>query len=157
MRNLDKLDKQIKGVAGVGYVAAKLSEYGWSVATTTRNAKAADILAFRKNRTIQVQVKTAKPYKELKWAMSPSDAKSPKNDLFYVFVKLKKTDKEMPDFYIVPSSVVARTVSRIHKEKHEKKGNKPTTRRVFTLKNMNNWKKWKILEKSTFRKELQPN
>ena len=96
-----------KGMAAVYYAAAELSERGYIVTTTARNAPKVDILVTTPDmkKTFNVQVKTTTHsywiIKDAKKAVSPN--------FLYIFVKFK--GKQKPDFYIVKSTKVARNIN----------------------------------------------
>jgi len=57
---VEKLEKNLVGIAGVYYVAAKLTHMGYVALVTMRNTKAYDILVFKhgERNVLPVQVKT---------------------------------------------------------------------------------------------------
>jgi hypothetical protein len=105
---------QLTGTRGVYLVAAELSRLGFICSPTSRNAAAVDILVTDEvcSRSFSIQVKTNTNIfsywlltKKAKEIMSPS--------YFYVFVNLRpKKDGEVIEYYIVPSSVVAKKTIR---------------------------------------------
>jgi hypothetical protein len=99
--------KQLTGMRGVYLVAAELSKQGFIASPTSRSARGADILATDAEcrRAFSIQVKTAAPVSSY-WLLS-EHAKEVRSDThIYVFVSIKQ-DATPPDFYIVPSAVVA--------------------------------------------------
>src|SRR5262245_36496689 len=98
---------QMTGMLGTYLAAAELTQQGMIVSITSRNTRGADLMVTDQDyeKTWSIQVKTNrkaatfwllnKEYKELK---SPTHV--------YVFINLR--GKERPDYYIVPSRVVAR-------------------------------------------------
>ncbi len=98
------------GIAGEYFVAAELSRMGYVASLTLKNTAGIDILASNSKgtRTVAIQVKTTQNTKPV-WTLGKKaeDDSSPKK--FYVFVKLGK-QRSIPEYYIVPSAVVARTI-----------------------------------------------
>src|SRR3989339_1710562 len=101
----------ITGMTSVYYAAAELSERGFIVTVTARNAPHADIIAstIDMKKTFSIQVKGNKAGgTQSFWLLNKDSKNLSSQDFFYVFVNLKKDIK--PDFYIVPSGEVARNV-----------------------------------------------
>jgi hypothetical protein len=60
MKKNKKLDKNLVGVTGVYYTAAKLSHMGYIALVTTRNTKAYDLLVLKdEQKSLPLQVKTS--------------------------------------------------------------------------------------------------
>ncbi len=112
------------GVAGEYFVAAELSRRGYVASITLRNTKGVDILASNQEATRQVaiQVKTNRRDKP-EWMLGAKAESYHADNLFYVFVNLKG-DRLRPDFYIVPSKVVAESIHSGHKAWLETPGRK---------------------------------
>src|SRR6266436_3387772 len=99
--------QQMTGMLGTYLAAAELTQKGLIVSITSRNARGADLLvadqAYKKTWSIQVKTNgkpttfwlVNKDYKELQ---SPTH--------IYLFINLRGTER--PDYYIVPSGVVAK-------------------------------------------------
>ena len=92
--------------------AAELAIRGFVVATTTRNAPGVDLMATSSDmgRTYGIQVKGnhwtgGKGF----WLLGKRAKRDRGPRLFYVFVNLKPPG-ERPEFYIVPSRVVAKNL-----------------------------------------------
>jgi hypothetical protein len=104
------------GVAGEYFVAAELSRRGYIASITLRNSKGVDILASNQEATHQVgiQVKTNKHGRPV-WIVNEKAESYFADNLFYVFVGLKQ-ETIRPDYFIVPSKVVAEYVERTHRE-----------------------------------------
>ena len=104
------------GVAGEYFVAGELSRRGYIASITLRNSKGVDILASNHEATKQVgiQVKTNHHGKP-EWILNEKAETYYARNLFYVFVSLKG-DRVRPDYYVVPSKVVADYVRSNHKE-----------------------------------------
>lgn len=91
---------------------------------TSRNTEGVDVLASSldgsKVVTIQVKTTTGDPMKKhpkrtIGWMLSEKHENVQSKNLFYVFVYLKPAN-EMPEFYIVPSTVVASHIKARHQE-----------------------------------------
>lgn len=142
---------------------------------TIRNTIGIDIIATKDDNEVNIQVKT-NSYGKVKYPMSKSNEELIADNLYYVFVTLKGKD-ERPDFYIVPSKLVARYIKETHekwttlqpkrrlerketKEERKKRRERSTMRQFpnyvgklipsFKDFEINNYKdKWKILEKQS--------
>ncbi len=108
-----ELSSGLCGVAGEFFVAAELSRRGYIVSMTLGNAKGIDIMVSNNcaKRVAAIQVKTNQNKKD--WLLNKKDEENFADNLFYVFVKLKKKE-ERPDFYIVPSQIVANQIKNAH-------------------------------------------
>lgn len=103
------------GNCGEYFVAAELERRGFTVAVPMSNTPSFDILAIKNddhNKQYAIQVKTTKGNKT-NWALSAKSEYIFGNNIYYIFVVLN--DIEQPDYYIVPSEVVANTVKEGHK------------------------------------------
>lgn len=96
------------------YVAAELSVRGYVASITLRNSRGIDILASNADatRTVSIQVKTSKGGQP-RWILGKKSESFASRDHFYTFVILHLIGIR-PEFYIVPSEVVASTVSTDH-------------------------------------------
>jgi len=104
-------ERFVTGMTGVYFVAAELSAKGYVVTTTARNAPGIDIMASTPDlkRTFNIQVKANKVGgTQAYWLLDKNANRTESANLLYVFVNLKENAK--PDFYIVPSHVVAKNV-----------------------------------------------
>jgi hypothetical protein len=109
-----KLNSILAGVAGEYFVAAELSKRGYIASITLRNTKGVDILCSNSDasETRGIQVKTNRGAKR-SWLLSKKAENFIANDLFYVFVCLNNNE-DTPDFFIVPSKVVAKYCREDH-------------------------------------------
>lgn len=116
MPSRTKLPGTLSGAAGVYLVAGELSRRGVLASLTIRSAKGIDLLASMPARSgkVGIQVKTTQG-RGRRWTLSEKDEGSAAEDLFYVFVRLKNPH-ERPDFFIVPSNVVAGRIRRGHRK-----------------------------------------
>jgi len=106
------LKKQLVGACGVFNVSAELSRRGWIAMPTIRNTSGIDIIASKDNKTIHIQVKT-NSYGKTKYLLSKANENLASEKLYYVFVTLKE-ENTRPDFYVVPSKLVADYIKRTH-------------------------------------------
>jgi len=110
--------KGLTGIAGVYFVAAELSQRGYIATLTLGNTDCVDILASNidGSKIVSIQVKTNSPDSyETSWHMSRKHENISSLNLFYVFVHLNGEGKT-PNFYIVPSEIVAKYVKEIYPE-----------------------------------------
>lgn len=102
-----KLNSILAGVSGEYFVAAELSKRGYIASITLRNTKGVDILCSNEDafRTTAIQVKTNSGSKR-SWVLNKKAEDYIAHNLYYVFVCLNDNEKH-PDFFVVPSDVVA--------------------------------------------------
>lgn len=93
------------GASGVHFVCGELGRRGFVVLPTIRNTPGIDVLALSPNkRKTTLQVKTNWNAKE--W-LTPVETKiDADNDYFFIFVDLKGTVDQRPEYYVVPSAYV---------------------------------------------------
>jgi hypothetical protein len=117
---MNKLNKKesisgvLSGVSGEYFVAAQLSRLGFIASITLRNTKGVDVLATNEEatRSVAIQVKTNQGTRKA-WVLNSKCEGYSAPNMFYVFVNLR--DKvSQPDFYIVPSKVVASRIRKNH-------------------------------------------
>lgn len=101
------------GNAGEYFVAGELERHGFTAALTMSNVKDFDILAIDRVTLKQyaIQVKTT-AYKQKKWTLSQKSELLARDDIVYFFVSLNEMD--MPEYHIVPSTIVAETIRLDH-------------------------------------------
>ena len=94
------------GNCGEYFVAAELERHGFTVALPLSNVEKFDILAIERStqRQIAVQVKTTQ-HQRKEWILSEKNESIIGDDIFYRFVSL--SGLEQPNYYIVPSTIVA--------------------------------------------------
>jgi len=99
---------QFTGMAGVYFVAAEASLRGLIASPTSRSAMAADLLITDSacKRAFSVQVKTNKVTFNF-WLMGAKCLEMGSPTLVYALVNLKK---DGPEYFIVPSGVVAKKI-----------------------------------------------
>jgi hypothetical protein len=111
-----KLTGVQSGVAGEYYVAAELSARGYTASITLRNTRGIDIVCSNADasKSVAIQVKTRRQ-KARTWMLDQKVEDYYADNLFYVFVTLNDL-KQPPDYFIVPSIVVAKYVKTTHQE-----------------------------------------
>jgi len=146
-----KISSILTGVAGEYFVAGELSKRGYIASITLRNTMGIDILVSSKDarKSVGIQVKSTK-YNVNHWLLNQKAEDYYADNLFYVFVNLKE-EYQRPDFYVVPSKIVARYIKKSHKKwlkKSSKKGkkHKDTPLRKFVDKKRVYSENWKILK-----------
>lgn len=107
-----RLEKSLVGACGVFHVSAELSFRGWVTMPTIRNTKGIDIMATKDGKAVNIQVKT-NSYGKSHYPLGKENEELVSEDLFYVFVTLK-SEIERPDFFIVPSKLVADYIRKTH-------------------------------------------
>lgn len=147
MKNINKLTKVLSGVAGEYYVAAELSKRGYVASITLRNTRGIDILCTNEEtyKAVNIQVKTNQG-SQRSWMLSEKAEKEISPNLLYVFVCLNNSLKH-PDFFIIPSEIVAKAVYESHKQfvdtpgKKGQQRNDNSMRKFFDLeeKYINRW------------------
>jgi hypothetical protein len=111
---IEKLEKPLVGACGVFYVSAELSRKNWIAMPTIRNTSGIDIIATKDDKVVNIQVKT-NSYGKIKYLMNKSNEELIDDNLYYVFVTLKD-ENERPDFYILPSRLVANYIKETQKK-----------------------------------------
>lgn len=98
------------GNAGEYFVAGELERRGFTVAVPMSNVKDFDILAINRETYEQfaIQVKTT-GYKQKVWTLSSKNENLVGDNIIYVFVSLNELD--VPEYHIVPSGIVAKTIT----------------------------------------------
>ena len=104
------------GNSGEYFVAAELERRGFSVALPMSNTPDFDLLAIsRDDHSVQyaLQVKTQSG-KRAEWMLNKKNENLKGDNIFYVFVQLN--DCAYPDYYVVPSKVVAEVIKKGHQK-----------------------------------------
>ena len=114
MKNPQKISSGLSGTAGEYFVAAQLSSLGHVASINLKNTKAVDILVMNESgtRQVMIQVKTGQG-SERRWMLTMKSETLINDNLFYVFVNLISLEA-LPEFYIVPSKIVAEHISSSH-------------------------------------------
>jgi hypothetical protein len=103
--------KGVVGVAGVHFVVGELSRRGWVALPTIRNTEGIDVLAHKESKSVEIQVKSRMNGRV--WIVGKNTENLIAKNLFYVFVNLMHLDT--PEYFVIPSEVVAEHVARTHK------------------------------------------
>lgn len=122
------------GNSGEYFVAGELERRGFTVAVPMSNVKDFDILAINRITYEQfaIQVKTT-GYKQKKWTLSQKNESLVGDNIVYVFVSLNELDT--PEYHIVPSKIVAETISREHSNWLHTPGKKGQQRNDTNIRN----------------------
>lgn len=109
-----KISSALSGISGEYFVAAELSRLGYIASITLRNTRGTDILATNSDasKAVGIQVKTNQGNRKA-WLLDKKAEDYFADNLFYVFVNLKGK-MSRPDFYVVPSRIVAEHVKKGH-------------------------------------------
>lgn len=114
-----KTQKQNIGNAGEHYIASILSCMDFVVSITDGRNPEFDLFVMNKNnKTIKISVKALKRFREKKDFRFPLNKKNENliaDDLFYCFIGLNEFKKE-PDFWIIPSKIVAKHIQNSHQK-----------------------------------------
>ncbi len=102
---------QMTGMLGVYLTAVELTKRGFIVSPTSRSAMGADLLVTDQKcrKAWSVQVKTNASMANF-WLTSAKTKELASPSHVYVFVSVPKNEQRAPEFYVVPSRVVAKTV-----------------------------------------------
>lgn len=145
-----KLESQLVGVAGEYLVAGELTLRGYLASLTLRNSKGIDIIASNSDasKSISIQVKTNSDGGN-SWILNNKSESYYSNSHFYVFVAIKELGSR-PSFFIVPSTVVAETITKGHSqwlqgEKRDGTLRKDTNLRKFSDKENIHLENWSCL------------
>ncbi len=150
MDNLEKLTKGITGIAGEYFVAGELSMRGFMASVTLRNNDRIDIHASKLspgknvNKIFAIQVKTTQTGKR-SWPLSEKAETVKASNIFYIFVSLKGL-LNRPEYFIVPSTIVAHTIKSVHARWKATPGKKGQQRQVSNIRSFSD-KEGKYLER----------
>jgi hypothetical protein len=146
----DKISSVLSGVSGEYFVAGELSRQGFIASITLRNTKGIDVLVSNVavTRSVGLQVKTNRGERK-GWLLNKKAEDYFADRLFYVFVNLKN-NRSRPDYYIVPSKVVAEHVKKGHAEWLRTPGKRvkqhsDTSIRMFRDENDKYLEQWELL------------
>lgn len=102
------------GNAGEYFVAGELERRGFTVGVPMSNVKDYDLLcANREGKQFAIQVKTTADGRN-KWMLAQKNENIISDNVYYVFVHLHQLDN--PTYFVVPSKVVAETISKGHQQ-----------------------------------------
>lgn len=134
------------GLTGSYFVAAELSKNGYIALLTTRNTAGIDIIVSNPDTYKSTNIQVKSTGKNDNWMLNAKDEK-PHGNLFFILVDLRKT---RPQYYVVPSKLVAKRIAKRHKEwldeVGKKRPHKDTSIRRLHLRDSerekyrNNWK-----------------
>lgn len=102
------------GNSGEYFVAGELERRGLTCAVPMSNTKDFDILAINRNSNnmYAIQVKTTS-YKSKSWILSKKNEVIKDDNIIYILVALNKLEE--PEYHIIPSKVIAETITKSHK------------------------------------------
>ena len=135
------ISTQLCGTAGEYFAAGELSRRGFIASISLRNAKGVDILITSEtsNESLNIQVKTSRNKKPV-LILSEKNDKMISERFFYILVHMPET-LPFPNFYIIPSSRVARYAYANHK-RHLGRGNPDASMRKFSDRSGRYLGKW---------------
>lgn len=110
---MGKVDNVSIGNCGEYFVAAELERHGFTAAVPMSNTQSFDILAISRNndKQIALQVKTNHTSQKT-WTLSQKNETLSGENIYYVLVCLN--NQGTPDYYILPSYLVAKSVGKSH-------------------------------------------
>lgn len=141
------------GNCGEYFVAAELERRGFSVAVPMSNTPIFDLLAIERanlDNQIVIQVKTNSKSNN-SWTLSVKNENIIGSNIYYVLVKLNNLDN--PEYFIVPSKVVAERIKENHQNwlntpgKKGQKHNDNSMRKFYILDNDNYKDAWDLLKR----------
>lgn len=151
---MDKISPVLCGVAGEFFVAAELSRRGYIASITLRNSKGIDILASNQEATRQVGIQVKSNQGSRKdWILNQKAEEYYADNLYYVFVNLKldlSGSFTRPDYFIVPSKVVADQVRENHRRWLSSPGRRGQDHQDTRMRKFDDFKnlyldKWELL------------
>ncbi len=149
---MEKISGIQSGVAGEYFVAAELSRRGYMCSITLKNTKGIDVIVSNENskKLVGVQVKTNNSSRKA-WVLNKKAEELSEDNFIYVLVNLNRLE-QLPDYYIVPSKIVAEYIKKDHKEWLNTPGEKgqshrETDMRMFRDENDEFKNKWEFFEK----------
>ena len=104
------------GCCGEYYVAAELERRGFLAVLTPANTPLFDIVAIKRDdpqKRVLIQVKTTFG-KTNKWPLRKKNEEIKDKNTFYVFVRVE--NEKAPEFFIVPSRIVAEEIHNSHQK-----------------------------------------
>jgi hypothetical protein len=150
MTQRSPLTTALSGVSGEYFVAAELSRRGFIASLTLKNTRGIDILASSADasRQVAIQVKTNQGSGE-NWVLNQEAETQCKPRLFYVFVRLNRLGN--PEYYVVPSKVVAKQAKDRHKSWLNNPGRKGQQHKDVSMRKFGHGKekylnRWSVLK-----------
>lgn len=148
---MEKISGIQSGVSGEYFVAAELSRRGYMCSITLKNTKGIDVLVSNENskKLVGVEVKTNNSSRKA-WVLNKKAEELAEDNFIYVFTNLKELG-QLPDYYIVPSKIVAEYVKKEHQEWLNTPGkngqaHRENDMRMFRDENEEFKNKWEIFE-----------
>jgi len=148
--NILKTDFTFSGLAGEYFVAGELTRRGYIASMTLKNSKGIDILCSNVDaiKSVNIQVKTNKSSKRT-WILRDKHESFNAKTLFYIFVNLND-NKKPPDYFVVPSKIVAEQIKKSHIEwlgapGRDGRKHKDNTMRHFTDLKEKYLSRWDVL------------
>lgn len=145
------LENTLVGVAGEYLVAGELTLRGFLASITLRNSRGIDIIASNADGTksVSIQVKTNSSGKA-RWLLNKKSEEYFSRNHYYVFVALKELGQR-PDFYVVPSKIVAEYAKNRHqnwlsKPKRDGTKRKDASMRSFYDDDKRYLEKWNLIK-----------
>jgi len=113
MKSGERVTPLLAGISAEYCVAAELSRRGFIASLTLRNTRGIDVLVSEgdASKSVGIQVKGNQGHKT--WLLNKKAETFAAPNFFYVFVRLNG-HRERPEFYVVPSKVVARQTTTSH-------------------------------------------
>lgn len=112
--DIGRISSQNIGNSGEYYLASVLSAKNFVVTVTLGRNEVYDLLAVNpKGNAVKISVKAKNQKKENSFILGRGDENRSDDDLFYALVRLNEF-KEEPDFWILPSKVVAKLLKSSH-------------------------------------------
>ncbi|MBA7581745.1 hypothetical protein ES708_23656 [subsurface metagenome] len=140
----NKISKNDTSISGEYYMAHILAKYGFKVSMTLGRMEGFDLFVQNpQGKNLTISVKTTYSDKSKFLIMNEKAEKLIDDSLFYAFVRLNMPDG-VPEFWIVPSTIVAPVIKReheIHMKKTYKSGkpHKESPMRNFYLQGQSNY------------------
>ena len=128
------------GIAGEFYMAYILAKHGFKVSPTLGRTEVFDLFAQNPSgRNLTISVKTKYLSKKIEVPMDKKHEALIDKTLYYAFVRLNMPDG-VPEFWIIPSIIVAKVVAesdKIYMDKPKRDGtpHKKVNLRIFALGN----------------------
>lgn len=148
---MEKISGIQSGVSGEYFVAAELSRRGYMCSITLKNTKGIDVLVSNdnSNKLLGVQVKTNNSNRKA-WVLNKKAEEISEDNFVYVFTNLKELG-QLPDYYIVPSKIVAEYIKKEHHDWLKTPGksgqaHRENDMRMFRDDNEEFKNKWEILK-----------
>lgn len=145
-----KLENTLVGVAGEYLVAGELTIRGYLASITLRNSRGIDIVVSNSDasKSVSIQVKTNSNGQPT-WLLNKKAEHYYSINHYYVFVAIKEIGAR-PDFYIVPSEVVAEYTKKRHEswlsgKKRDGSNRKNLGMRKFSDSKNKYLEKWDLL------------